>query len=940
MTTPPPSQNRLFSESSVPHGPVECLGMRFENDGTRRAYFLDKLREKLQDPEFRKMEGFPVGADEDILAISDPPYYTACPNPFLQDFIKVYGKPYDPAVPYRKEPFATDVSEGKTDPIYNAHSYHTKVPHKAIMRYILHYTQPGDMVFDGFCGSGMTGVAAQLCGDLNVLQEMGYIVDKDGDIYEAQAASGAKPVSHLGARRAVLSDLSTAATFIAYNYNAPADLADFELEARRILSEVETEFGWMYETLHTDGSKGRINYTVWSETFTCPDCDGEIIYYEAAVSKETFEVNDAFNCPTCNARLDKKSLQRVGQSSFDEVLKRPHALVKYKPVLINYQVGSKRFQKQPGEQDLATLVRIQETPLQDEYPLYEMPDGERKKKDGYGLKGITHLHHFYFRRALLVYARMWKKISLHPSKSFVRFWLQGSNLGFTKMNRYQPIQFGRVGGSQVNRYFSGTLFVGSLISEVSPAYSMTHKLERLTKLKMPGQWGQTAITCQSTTNMRPIPENTFDYVFVDPPFGNNLHYSELNFFWEAWLKVLTQRDPEAVMDKGRHRSLLDYQDLMARAFQEIYRVLKPGRWMTVEFHNSKNSVWNAIQEAMQRAGFVVADVRTLDKQQETYKQSIQKLVKQDLVITAYKPNGGLEERFKLKAGTADGVWDFIQTHLRQLPVAVVKEGSIERLVERMAFLLYDRMVAFHVQHGIFVPLSAAEFYAGLEQRFSKRDDMFFLSDQVVEYDRKHMTVNQVQQLQLYVSDEASAILWLRQQLEHHPQTYQDLFPKFLREISTWQKHEKALELVEMLEQNFLQYEGEQAIPPQIMRWMQQEAELKSLISADTDWDHPAETLRNEARDRWYVPDPGRAQDLEKVRDRALLKEFDAYQTLPGRLLKVFRLEAVRAGFKRAWQAKDYRTIVTAAEKLPEEALQEDPKLVMWYDQAKTRMELS
>ena len=130
------------------NSPVTCLGMEFPNDDARRSYFIDKLREFLADPEFRKIEGFPIGEDEDILALSDPPYYTACPNPFIEDFIKHYGKPYDPDVPYSKEPFASDVSEGKNDPIYNAHSYHTKVPHKAIMRYILHYTEPGDVVFD------------------------------------------------------------------------------------------------------------------------------------------------------------------------------------------------------------------------------------------------------------------------------------------------------------------------------------------------------------------------------------------------------------------------------------------------------------------------------------------------------------------------------------------------------------------------------------------------------------------------------------------------------------------------------------------------------------------------------------------------------------------------------------------------------------------------
>ena len=97
--------------------PVECLGMTFPNDEARREYFLEKLREKLKDPEFRKIEGFPIGSDEDILALSDPPYYTACPNPFIADFIKHYGKPYDPETDhYSREPFAADVSEGKNDP--------------------------------------------------------------------------------------------------------------------------------------------------------------------------------------------------------------------------------------------------------------------------------------------------------------------------------------------------------------------------------------------------------------------------------------------------------------------------------------------------------------------------------------------------------------------------------------------------------------------------------------------------------------------------------------------------------------------------------------------------------------------------------------------------------------------------------------------------------
>ena len=117
--------------------------MTFTNDEARREYFPAKLREKLKDPDFRKIEGFPIGEDEDILAMSDPPYHTACPNPFMADFIAHYGANTTPqAIPIR-EPIAADVSEARTEILYTAHPYHTKVPPRAIARYILHFTIAG-----------------------------------------------------------------------------------------------------------------------------------------------------------------------------------------------------------------------------------------------------------------------------------------------------------------------------------------------------------------------------------------------------------------------------------------------------------------------------------------------------------------------------------------------------------------------------------------------------------------------------------------------------------------------------------------------------------------------------------------------------------------------------------------------------------------------------
>ncbi len=593
-------------------GPVTCLGQTFENDNARRAHFTEELRQKLQDPEFRKIEGFPIGEDEDILKLSDPPYYTACPNPWVGQFIGEWeawknsdegreargekqGSNHSPLTTrhYHREPFAADVSEGKNDPIYNAHSYHTKVPHKAIMRYILHYTEPGDIVFDGFCGTGMTGVAAQ---SLN------------------------------------------------------------------------------------------------------------------------------------------------------------------------------------------------------------------------------------------------------------------------------------------------------------------------------------------------IPESSMDYIFLDPPFGANIMYSELSYIREAWLKVFTNNEPEAIENKTQKKGIDEYRKLMTDCFATAFKYLKPGCWMTVEFSNTKASVWNSIQNALSDVGFIVASVAALDKTRGGLHAMLgPTAVKQDLVISAYKPNGGFEERFEQEAQTEKGVWDFIRTHLKYLPVTKKLGLDLVAIPERDPRILYDQVIAYYVRKGYNIPIDSQEFQLGLSQRFSERDGMYFLPEQVAEYDRKKMIGGgRPLQQSLFVHDESSAIEWLRNLLRDKQQSFQDINPQFMKEIGGWSKNEVGLELSTLLEQNFLCYEGKSDVPSQIhghlSTWYK---ELRNLAKDD-----PA--LIAKAKGRWYVPDPNKAGDLEKLREKSLLKEFEEYKQAKKKL-KIFRLEAVRAGFKKAWLERDYKVIITVAEKIPNNVLEEDPKLLMWYDQAVTRV---
>ena len=957
--------------------PVKCLGLTFENDEARRIHFLRRLREGIEELEanlggvpyigvddavarfstirkwpmgsqarlrtlaermrradwskdllqrWKDEVGFPYGEIEDILNLSDPPWHTACPNPFLGEFVEAYGKPYDPDELYRRKPFAVDVSEGKTHPVYRAHSYHTKVPHLAIVPLILHYTEPGDLVLDGFAGSGMTGVAAQWCGTAP---------EDYRKSLEAQWSKAGFRKPQWGLRHTIQNDLSPLAGFIAASYALQFDVDAFAEAGQALLDEVEAEIGWMYETLHEDGkTKGRINYTVWSEVFDCPDCGGEVVFLLEALDKETNRIDPHIECPHCGSVRRKEGMDLRFEYHEDPSNDRIRRCPKRVPVIISYQVNNKKFEKSLDDNDVKIIQRIDAEEFPMNFPTMEFPKCQMTRVGRMATTETTAVHHLFLPRASQVLAKMWRRAMSYREfrvRRMLLYFVEQAIWGMSVLARYAPTHY-----SQVNQYLSGVYYVPSHHSECAPWYILDGKLDRLLKtfrnfirLDSAG-----SVVTTGTSAAIGIPDDSVDYVFTDPPFGENIYYADLNFLVESWHAVFTNSTPEAIVDRFKKKGLPEYQRLMQWCFEEYYRVLKPGRWITVIFHNSRNSVWTSIQEAMLAAGFVVADVRTMDKQQGSFRQITTTAVKQDLVISAYKPNNGLEQRFALKRGTEEGVWDFLHTHLQQLPVFVAKDRRVEVVNERQPHLLFDRMVAFHVQRNVTVPLSVGEFLAATTVRFPQRDGMVFLPDQIVDYDSKREASEELVQLEIFVVDESSAIQWLKRQLDRKPQSFQDIHPKFLREIAGWQKHEKMPELSEMLDQNFLCYDGIGKVPSQIHGYLSTNfKELRNLPK-----EHPELQVR--AKNRWYVPDPKKAADVEMRRTRALLREFDEYRQSSQKRLKRFRLEAVRAGFFKAYQDRDYATIIEVAEKIPDAVLQEDQKLMLWYDQAVTRADVA
>jgi DNA modification methylase len=799
----------------------------------------------------RHIEGFPLGKDADICQLSDPPYYTAYPNPHIAEFIAQHGQPYDEATDtYHCEPFVGDVSEGKNDPIYNAHSYHTKVPYKAIMPFIEHYTQPGDIVFDGFCGTGMTGVAAQMLG-----------------------------------RKAILCDLSPAATFIAYNYNIPSIATDFERESKRILTELEEECRWMYETQHIDGRKGLINFTVWSSVHQCPYCQFEFALWDAAVDATEKVAADEFECLHCGAVLDDKVAPRVRDESGQG---------KLIPVLIDYQVGKERHQKKPNEFDFQLIERIASSTIPYWYPSEKvMFIGE-----GWGdmyvpmhHRGISRVYQFYTARNLWSLAALHDKIVKTSTddialKNGLLALFTSVAVGLTsKMTRYNFEHRG-------NGYLSGTLYIPSYSAETRVDKVARAKLRDLIKMYGWKKRFTTSITTQSTTELSNVPNDAIDYVFVDPPFGRNLMYSELNFIWESWLRVYTRNEREAIINKSQKKQLGEYRELMRACFEEMYRVLKPGRWITIEFHNSKASVWNAIQESLSKAGFVVAQVAALDKKQHSYKQIVEAgSVKNDLIINAYKPMREFEARFLTSVGVGQER-AFIAQHLDRLPPAT----NIERTRE----MLYSRLLAYYIQRGYEIQYNADQFYQLLRAEFKEADGYWFRDEeQLREYEiaKSKATDAAEPQAPLFVLDERSAIQWLKHFLRANPSTFSEIHSEYLQALQA--TDDQIPELRPLLEENF-------GLPD------------------------------DEGRYHW--PNPNLQIKLEQERQARLLRLFNEYlrQAQAGQKLGDVRKEAVLVGFAEAYREKRFGDILTVGRKLGKGLVESSTEIFDFIDIAEAK----
>jgi len=498
------------------------------------------------------------------------------PNPNLKAFVEAHlqENPYDPETDdYAVPAFDKPINTTKATAIYNMHTYWSKKPHDAIRQYIRHYTKPGDLVLDPFCGSGGTALAALMEG-----------------------------------RKAIAIDRSPAATFITKNYCTPVNVNELQDAFEELKRKVKPEIDWLYETKcdRCDG-KATTAYTVYSQVFQCPRCLKKVPLFDCVETQGQTAAGKPKKlnaCPYCYAKGVTEEIstrsQRFGASP---------VLVSYlcesgcKPQRDQRKHNDRSLEKRDyfGRLDLAKLLEIEEAKIPHPYPNVLMIKGyETCIKRDLLSQGVNAVSDLFTKRNLWALAAIFNAVNTLEInvKDTLLFALSAIMLNCSRMYQYRP---SLKGGFQKGTYY---IPQDSQIINVWRAYEDKIGDFEKTLDGMPTP-EKLIISTKSAVDLSSIPQNSVDHIFTDPPYAGKVQYGELNFVWEAFLGFdIEWHDEEIIINEVRGKSEIDWASQMRYAMSECFRVLKPGRWLSLCYHDTSEGTWSLVQDIMAEVGFV------------------------------------------------------------------------------------------------------------------------------------------------------------------------------------------------------------------------------------------------------------------------------------------------------------------------------------------------
>jgi len=500
-----------------------------------------------------------------------------------------------PALSYLPE----TITAPRTDPIYNCHGYLTKVPVGAIEPFIKAFSKPGEIVADIFAGSGMTGLAAVRLG-----------------------------------RSATLSDISVLGRHIARGYVANVSPETLREAANEAATKAREAIGDLYATRRaSDGEVVEVVRTVWSFTYLCPSCSEPLVFYRHLSAKGA----PPKECPSCKTPFVRRNWKRGADVPVQTVAR---------------NVQGRLTEQEVFDLDLGLIEKAAKDPRQHEVPSLEIEeDREMFSRSGLGKAGMVHTSDFFSPRNAIALLELWRAINSVSDTAL----LQKLRFAFTAIlprasRRYQWSPQRPLNAQNQTYYIAPVYYEWNVFElfdrKIEAAVRADEELCGEHTLFRETHNKSVQYHLASADKLTHLGNESVDYVFTDPPFGSNIFYSDMNLFHEAWLGEVTNHGSEAVVHttgKRKKGAAERYEALLSAAFAEAFRVLKPGRYMSVVFGNSSGRIWGLVQRAIRDAGFKAAPVHVaiLDKGQRSVKglnSGSESVVTVDLILTVQKPD--------------------------------------------------------------------------------------------------------------------------------------------------------------------------------------------------------------------------------------------------------------------------------------------------------------
>jgi 16S rRNA G966 N2-methylase RsmD len=491
------------------------------------------------------------------------------------------------------------ITAPRTDPIYNCHAYLTKVPVAAIQPFIESFTEPGDTVADIFAGSGMTGLAAMMAN-----------------------------------RKAVLSDISVLGQHIACGYLAQVPAKEYRAAADAVMTRARERLGTLYQTRRaSDRKMVEITRTVWSFSYRCPGCRAELVYFEHLSPRGA----PPKACPKCAHAFERRSWPRGADVPVEVVVEGSNGKL--------VTQGVSKFDWEMIE------LAAQDERLKLVPKLVIDQSREMYSRSGLGKAGMTQTSQFFSARNAIALLELWSAIETTRDPAI----RQKLKFSFTAIlarasRRYQWSAQRPLNAQNQTYYIAPVYYEWNVFELFERKVTAAIRADETLAsgdgpLFAREKSKEVSYHLASANKLAHLKDASIDYVFTDPPFGSNIFYSDMSLFHEAWLGKITDNTNEAVVHTTGSRkggSEQRYESLLREAFSEAFRVLKPGRHMSVVFGNSSGRIWGVVQRALRDAGFAAAPVHVaiLDKGQRSVKglnSGSEGVVTVDLILTVQKP---------------------------------------------------------------------------------------------------------------------------------------------------------------------------------------------------------------------------------------------------------------------------------------------------------------